>query len=257
MSETLDALKDAKEQVFDYCRNMLGDGMIDVELDPKHYETALTKALAIYKQRSPNSVEESYAFLDLVQDQNDYILPKEVIDVREVFRRSIGSRTGGGDGGTLFEPFNLAYTNTYLLSSSSMGGLATYYMFGGYQKLVGKMFGSFINFSWNPTSKKLTIQQRPQSNERILIQLYNERPIFNLLEDLYAGIWIKDYTLAQCKIMLGEAREKFNQIASPQGGTSLNGTALKTEGKELAASLEEQLLKGGGGAQGGYTWVIG
>jgi hypothetical protein len=34
----------AKQQVFDYCKAMLGDGMIDVELDPIHYETALTRA---------------------------------------------------------------------------------------------------------------------------------------------------------------------------------------------------------------------
>jgi len=257
MSDTLDPLKIQKEKVFDYVKAFLGDGMVDVELDPKHYEIALEKSLAIYRQRSPNSVEESYCFLDLVQDQNEYFLPKEIVQVREVFRRSIGSRTGGGDGGTLFEPFNLAYTNTYLLSSSSMGGLATYYLFAGYQKLVGKMFGSYISFTFQPTSHKLTIQQRPQSNERLLLWVYNERPDFAFLEDIYAGVWIKDYTLANCKIMLGEAREKFGTIASPQGGTQLNGAALKAEGLAMQEKLEEQLKKGDPAAMGGYTWVTG
>lgn len=257
MSEQIDILKDEKEKVFNYCKAFLGDGMIDVELDPIHYETALDKALAIYRQRSPNSVEESYAFLDLVRDQNEYILPEEIIQVREIFRRSIGSRTGGGDGGTLFEPFNLAYTNTYLLSSSNMGGLATYYLFAGYQKLVGKMFGSFINFTFNPTTRKLIVQQRPQSNERVLLQIYNKRPDFAFLQDTYASIWIKEYTLANCKVMLGEAREKFGTIASPQGGTQLNGQALKTEGSTRIKELEEELKKGDPAAMGGYTWVIG
>ena len=257
MSELLDPLKDEKEKVFSYVKAFLGDGMVDVELDPLHYETALGKALAIYRQRSPNSIEESYAFLDLVQDQNEYILSEEIMQVREIFRRSIGSRTGGGDGGTLFEPFNLAYTNTYLLTSSGMGGLATYYLFGGYQKLVGKMFGSFINFTYNPTTRKLTIQQRPQSNERVLLAIYNKRPDFAFLQDTYAGIWIKEYTLANCKVMLGEAREKFNQIASPQGGTSLNGQALKAEGTARIKELEDELKNGDAAAMGGYTWVIG
>jgi hypothetical protein len=54
-----------KQTVFDYVRLMLGDGMIDVELDPAHYEVALDKALNKFKQRSPNSVEESYTFLTL------------------------------------------------------------------------------------------------------------------------------------------------------------------------------------------------
>jgi hypothetical protein len=257
MSEQIDTLKDEKEKVFDYVKAFLGDGMVDVELDPKHYEISLGKSLAVYRQRSSNSVEDSYAFLDLVQDQNEYILPKEIMQVKEVFRRSIGSRTGGGDGGSLFEPFNLAYTNTYLLSSSGMGGLATYYLFGGYQKLVGKMFGSFINFTYNPTSKKLVLQQRPQSNERILMQIYNERPDISFLIDTYASIWIKEYTLANCKVMLGEAREKFAQIASPQGGTSLNGAQLKAEGIARIKELEEELKKGDASGMGGYTWVVG
>ena len=50
----------AKQEVFDYVRLMLGDGMIDVELDPAHYETALRRSLGVFRQRSDNSVEESY-----------------------------------------------------------------------------------------------------------------------------------------------------------------------------------------------------
>ena len=50
----------AKQEVFDYVRLMLGDGMIDVELDPGHYETALQRSLGVFRQRSDNSVEESY-----------------------------------------------------------------------------------------------------------------------------------------------------------------------------------------------------
>ena len=35
-----------KQEVFDYVEAFLGGGMVDVELDPVHYETALTKALS-------------------------------------------------------------------------------------------------------------------------------------------------------------------------------------------------------------------
>jgi hypothetical protein len=234
-------LENKKQSVFNYVRTLLGDGMIDVELDPNHYEVALEKALGKYRQRAENAVEESYAVLELQEDTNDYILPNEVIEVRELFRRSIGSRTGGGDGGTLFEPFNLAYTNTYLLSSTQMGGLATYFAFAGYQELVGKMFGSFINFKFEPVTKKLTIMQRPRGDEQILMQLYNYRPDFNLLSDPYAGQWLKDYTLAVAKYMLGEARSKFATISTPQGGTSLNGDALKADAQAEMEKLEQDL----------------
>lgn len=230
-----------RQPVIEYIKVMLGDGLIDVELDPIHYNTAIDKAFAKYRQRSSNAVEESFAFLTLEQDVNEYTLSQDVISVRDVFRRSIGSRTGGGDSGSLFEPFNLAYSNTYLLSSSNMGGLATYYAFASYQKMVGKMFGSNIQFTWNNQSKKLTIQQRPRGEETILLWLYNKRPDFALLDDTYASIWIKDYSLAQCKIILGEARSKFAQIASPQGGTQLNGDALKSEGQAQIEKLELEI----------------
>jgi hypothetical protein len=246
-----------KQEIFDYVNAMLGGGMVDVELDPIHYETALNKALSRFRQRSDNSVEESYLFLDLVEDQNEYTLPNEVIEVRKVFRRSIGSRTGGGDGSSVFEPFNLAYTNTYLLSGSTqMGGLATYELFAGYQELVGRMFGSFIEFTWNTTTKKLTLLQRPRAEEQVLLYAYNYRPDSQLLDDYLAKQWIKDYTLASCKYMLGEARSKFATIAGPQGGTTLNGDSLKAEAQAEMEKLELEVANAVAGGVG-YGFLIG
>ena len=239
-----------RNKVFEYVRVMLAGGMIDIDLDPVHYETALNKALSKFRQRSSNSVEESYSFVELIQDINEYRLPDEVIEVRNVFRSSIGSRSGNGAGGTLFEPFNLAYTNTYMMSGSMMGGLATYEMFAGYQKLVGRMFGSYIEYKWKQQNHTLTILQRPFANgEQLLIQTYNYRPDFVLLTDIYSKQWLYDYTLATCKMMLGEARSLFASIAGPTGGgITLNGNDLKTAAKEEIEKLEKEIgdLVGGG-----------
>jgi hypothetical protein len=246
----------SRQQVFDYCKAMLGDGMIDIELDPVHYETALDRSLSVFRQRSDNAVEESYVFLNLLEDTNEYILPKEIQQVRQIFRRSIGSRTGGGTGGTVFEPFNLAYTNTYLLSSTNMGGLLTYELFSQYQELVGKMFGSFINFTWHPQSRKLYIHQRPRTDESVMLLVYNTKPDFAIIDDVYSGQWIKDYSLANCKMMLGQAREKFASIAGPQGGTALNGSAMKSEAQADLERLTTELVTLVSGGLG-YSWIIG
>jgi hypothetical protein len=232
-------LQTGQQEIFDYVKNNLGDGMVDVELDPKHYQTALERAINKFRQRSSNAVEESYAFLTLKKNQNTYILPDEVINVRNLSRRTVGSRTEGGEGGTLFEPFNLAYTNTYLLRAGATGGLATYYAFASYQELIGKMFGSFIQFHFDVATKKLTMTQRPRAdNETVLMHTDNYRPDITLFKDIYSKPWIRDYTLAVSKVMLGEARGKFNTIAGPQGGTTLNGDALKNEGQTEMDKLE-------------------
>ena len=71
-----------------------------------------------------------------------------------------------------------------------------------------------------------------------------------------SGQWIKDYSLANCKIMLGQAREKFASIAGPQGGTALNGAALKSEGTADIERLTTELVNLVPGGQG-YTWITG
>ena len=67
---------------------MLGGGMVDVELDPEHYELSVQKALDKFRQRSDSAVEESFMVLNLVEDQTEYVLPEIVIDVRDIYRRS-------------------------------------------------------------------------------------------------------------------------------------------------------------------------
>ena len=119
------------------------------------------------------------------------------------------------------------------------------------------MFGSFIEFKWHPQSHKLTLLQRPRnSNEELMLYCYNHRPDLGIINDVYAGQWIKDYTLANCKMMLGQGRGKFGNIAGPQGGTTLNGAELKQEAQQEIDKLEDELSKQvTRGA--GYTFIIG
>jgi hypothetical protein len=54
---SMSELQTGQQEIFDYVKNNLGDGMIDVELDPKHYQTALERAVNKFRQRSSNAVE--------------------------------------------------------------------------------------------------------------------------------------------------------------------------------------------------------
>jgi hypothetical protein len=62
--------------------------------------------------------------------------------------------------------------------------------------------------------------------------------------------------VANCKLMIGEAREKFGTIAGPQGGGTLNGTAMKAEAQTQMDALIESLKTYVDGSQP-LTWVIG
>ena len=102
----------------------------------------------------------------------------------------------------------------------------------------------------------MIIQQRPRGNEEVLLWVYNTKPDSVIISDVYAGQWVRDYSLANCKIMLGQAREKFASIAGPQGGTALNGAAIKAEGQADLERLTQELVNLVPGGHG-YTWIIG
>ena len=249
--------------ITDYVRMRLGDGIVDVELEKEHYEMGITQALIKYRQRAQNSVEESYCFLQLMPETQEYILPKEIQTIRAVYRRGIGSVTG--TSASQFEPFSSGYLNTYMLVAGRVGGLVNYEMFASYQKLAMTMFGGFINYTFNPTTKKLILVRkmptqgthpRTDEQESVLLWMYNTKPDQMILNDTYAFPWIQEYAYSFCKRILGEARSKFSQIAGPQGGASLNGDALKQEALAEMEKLEEELKNYVDGSQP-LTWVTG
>ena len=53
--------------------------------------------------------------------------------------------------------------------------------------------------------------------------------------------WIRRFSLALCKEMLGQIRSKFASVPIPGESITLNGTALISEGKEEQDKLREEL----------------
>jgi|TARA_E500000331_G_scaffold351937_1_gene399528 hypothetical protein len=229
-----------KNDIKDYIYLRLGGDMVDVELDPAHYTNCIDQSLRRYRQRAGNSVESSYIFVNIVKEQQEYVLPDEVQEVRQVFRRSVGS--GSSDTGAQFEPFEAAFVNTYLLQAGRVGGQATYELYYQYQELSARLFGGFVNFEWNPVTKTVTLLRKfEDSGEDVALWVYNIKPDVTILQDRQAQPWVQDYSLALAKFTLGEARSKFSTIAGPQGGTSLNGDTLKAEAQSELQVLDEEL----------------
>ncbi len=249
---TLDTLK---QNLIEYVRLQLGDQIVDIELDAEHFEAAYQKTIGTYRQRAQGAYEESYSFLEMVKDVSIYTLPQEVIQVRQVFRRTFGDSTG--PYASNFDPFTQASMNVYLMNFNVAGGLATYDFYTQYVELAARMFGGYMNYTWNPVTKKIQLIRDPKgSGENVLLWTYNLKPEINLLSDFQISQWIRDYMVANCKYIIGEAREKFGTIAGPQGGGTLNGTAMKSEAQTQMDGLIEQLKSYVDGSQP-LTWVIG
>jgi hypothetical protein len=248
-------LAELKQALFQNVSLRLGAGIIDLELDPEHYEASYNYAINTYRQRGQNAYEESYSLLEVQNNQNSYILPQEVTKVRQVFRRTVGLETG--PSATSFDPFSSAILNTYLLNYNYAGGMATYDLYAGYVELAARMFGGYVIFTFNSVTKEITfVRDFKGTGERLLLWTDNLKPEIVLLQDPQIKVWISSWILAQLKLIMGEAREKYGSIAGPGGGTTLNGTALKSEGTALQLALIEELKNFIDGSEP-YTWVQG
>jgi hypothetical protein len=178
----------------------------------------------------------------IVKNVDTYTLPSEFINVRCIYRRTIGLETG--PGASSFDPFSSAILNTYLLNYNYAGGMATYDFYAGYVELAARMFGGYVVYTFDPVTKVIRIVRDPKATgEQILIWADVQRTEEVLLQDPGAGVWIEDFVLAVLKGIIGEAREKFATIAGPGGGTSLNGSAMKAESKALQEQLIDELKR--------------
>lgn len=247
-----------REELVEEIHIMLGDGLVDVELDPKHYNLAVTKSVRRYRQRSSNSMQEGFVFLALQQDVQTYTLPSEIQEVRAVYRRSMT----GTSGGPQFDPFSASFANNiYMISNPGMGAtgagsLATYDFAHQFQETAARLFGREVQFTWNAATKKLTFHRKFGGNEEIGLHVYTAQPEEVLLADPYARPWIQDYATAQAKFMLGEAYSKFGSLAGPQGGITLKGDAMKAEATAEMERLDTELKNTVDGAMG-YGFIIG
>jgi len=235
-------LEEAKQGLFNNLRLRLGGDIIDLELDPQHYEAAYNYTIKLYRQAAQNANIESYTLLTIIKNIDTYTLPAEFINVRAIFRRTVGLETGPSS--TSFDPFSSAILNTYLLNYNYTGGMATYDFYAGYVELAARMFGGYVTYTFNPVTKVLKmVRDFKGTGERVLIWADVQRPELELLLDPGAGVWIGNMILAVLKGIIGEAREKYGSIAGPGGGTTLNGTAMKNESKEEMNRLMDELRK--------------
>ena len=126
------------------------------------------------------------------------------------------------------------------MQAGQMGGLAVFDAFSQYKETLGRIFGSEYNFMWNRNSKVLEILRNVKHEEQVAVGVYNFIPEMILLKDIYAGEWLSAFSLAQSKLMLGEARSKYTSGLPGAGGSiTLNGDALKAEAQmEIDKLLE-------------------
>ncbi len=232
----------------------LGAQMVDVELDVEHLNLAIGIGVQKLRQQSDGSMLEKDIFLHITRDVTEYTLPVEVQEVRRLYRRGVGAYTNGGVN---FDPVDAAFHNIYLLQPNKSGGLATWDMYNQFLETAERVFASQYNFTWDVNNHKLTIIRRPTADEEVVVRVYSQKSEDDIIQDPYTGPWLRSYSTAMAKYMLGEARDKFpGGFPGPNGNVMLNGATLKQEAQAEIEKLELQLVNLVTSGNG-YGFIIG
>lgn len=230
----------------------LGGNIIDVELDIPSLFKCIDIAINTLRQHSDASVDESIVLLNLIQNQKEYVLPKEIIGIERIYRQGYGR---GNLSGSNLNPFAFqsfcSFYSIGLLGSNNYGSLMTIEANNQFLKTLGKMSGMYMNYNFNENTHILTLAENPRANQELVaLHAYVDRPDYMLLQDRYSGIWIENYATAEAKEILGEIRGRFSSLPGPQGQVSQNNTALKAEAKDMKEKLMKELNHG---EAGGYV----
>jgi len=244
----------------------LGSPLIRVELDTSQIYDAIDYARAKFiKWATGQATQETFFTMALSAGQTVYELPVGVVEV-------LGYGSAGSTGGinTLFTVDNFLYNQGMFesLLRPSLGGdytIISYHIARDFLETVRKYTPDKYNWKYHRFQNELEIQPAPPAGNYleivqngvtfiidspgfILLRTYmmegstNVTDWSNSDEDFYGLDWIFDYATAECKIILGYIRRKFeNFVSIGNTGVALDGGDLVSEGKEEKERLEETL----------------
>lgn len=231
--------KDIRKQIY----MQLGGSLVDVELDNEEYDYVIDYALDVYRQRVENATKEQGIIFGIKKGEQFYSLADrpDIITISGIYRNSMGSSASSGLD---LDPFMLQFTNqmmTYAGGKDGYGSLATLDFQRQHLELLEVIMAHHVQYQFNKATKDLTIYNRINRDEALLILAECYRHEDELFSDPDIKPWLTSYATAKAKQLLGEARSKFQQLAGPNGGVSLNGNEMKSEANEEIIKLEEEL----------------
>ena len=93
---------------------------------------------------------------------------------------------------------------------------------------------------YNVNTKILHIVPKPDDSLlKMFIEVFHQSTTDELLNERF----VREYTLALCKITLGSIRSKFQSLPGFNNAVSLDGETLRTEGATEKEALETDLIK--------------
>jgi len=235
----------SRKEIQEYILTNLGAPVVNVELAPENIKIAIDQAINEYL--STGAFETAYAQLPVNNSSsNVFDIPEDAATIRNVtfnipFETAAGSTQDIFSFAVYASPFGPNYSN-FVHAAGNLG------VFFEYLQNRNRVIGNTITFK--VINNQLYVWPIPRNAPNILIEYSKnafgvEDKDQNISTSNSWGIqWIRKFSLAVAKGMLGKIRGKYSQVSGGPGSESqtLNAAELVSEGKEEIAALKEELF---------------
>lgn len=227
---------DSSIKLTQWIRRQLGYPTINVEIEDQTILDNISHAISWFHRHSGDTKYRSALVLSLSAGVDTYTLGDNVLDVID-FDTTL---TYGSGVSVLFTAENIMY-NEGLLASSSPMELVSWELAQNYLDSVKNRFSSKFFIDFNKYKRELKVTPKPTQALVGALNVYSYWS-HNITSSIFNEIWIKQYSLALTKIVLGRIYNKYSGTPIPGGGT-LNGESLLTEGNTEKVELENTLFE--------------
>ncbi len=227
-----------RRQLADTIRRALGYPSVTVELTKEQIDDSIDIALATVRKRSSYSYERALFFMDLLPNQQVYLMTNECVGYNKIVDINTIYRTRGSQFKGAYA-WNDSFSMAALQQMYTLGtfDILTFHLTAQYAEILSELFAERIMFQWNEHTRLMKLHNVIGNRERVLIDCVIERTEQSLIQDRELHDWIRRWAIAECKMMLSNIRGKFTTLPGPNGSTTLNSQELITQSENEKTQL--------------------
>jgi hypothetical protein len=223
-----------KDQLKAYILRQLGQGINRIEVTDAQLNDAIENAISYFEQEVDGGLEEKILVIPISAGLQEYYLAPEVMGIMEV----ISSRGMSSSSDILSSMTQYKMDSASALTiGSGTGGLKYYVSNMQYMAMLDQFLGEGVTFSFNSTTKKLTIHETVTSDSvMVMTTLWSIRDE----PEMWNNQFIKEYSTALAMHQWGRNMSKFNGAAIV-GNFELNGSGMIQMADAEISRLREEL----------------
>lgn len=232
----------SEQDIKNYIRRSLGEGVVAVELTDAQVQDAVDSAAMLYSQ-----IIGAYKFAKMnINGGGAYSVPTDCMHIAEVyFDLNKSDIYESFDwAGVELGPMSFGMYGGYRDSSGAGGGYSYLVQALNYRDQAKRTLGSDDDWFWDRERRLLCITPSAGASAGSQIAFkYQSTSVHwpNLYPTEYH--LFRRWALAEAMLTIGAIRTKYGSLPSAQGDLSLNGESLRADADGMKMTLMEQIVK--------------